>query len=258
MFYYLTKILPLLVMPVFVTVAASLLALCFLLLGKRRPAIILLVMAISLLWISSLPAVAARLVWSLQSQFPPVTIEEIPRAECGVVLGGALGRLQYPRVDIELTEATDRVYQTAKLFRAGKIDTVIVAAGNQPWSRDEVPEARLISDLLIEWGVPADSIVMDISSKNTRENALNAAAVIDRLGCGSTLLVTSASHMPRAFAAFQRAGVDTFPVAVDVISTGSQPGYIMSLIPQAGALAATSGAIREWIGIWVYRWRGWN
>jgi hypothetical protein len=32
----------------------------------------------------------------------------------------------------------------------------------------------------------------------------------------------------------------------------------MDFVPNAGALAMTSEAIREWIGLKVYEWRGWN
>ena len=79
-----------------------------------------------------------------------------------------------------------------------------------------MPEAQLIRDLLVEWGVSRRSIVLDTASKNTRENAINAAVALQENGCQSSLLVTSAWHMPRAIAAFKRVGVEMFPVSVDV------------------------------------------
>ncbi len=121
-------------------------------------------------------------------------------------MGGSI----YPRVDIELTDSTDRVYQAAKLYRAGKAKTVIVAAGNQPWNEGRVPEAQLIRDLLVEWGVSRPSIVLDTASKNTHENAINAAVALRENGCQSSLLVTSAWHMPRAIAAFKKLGWKCF------------------------------------------------
>lgn len=256
--YYLTKILPLFLMPVSIVIGATILALCFTYFGKRKSAMVSLLLAISLLWISAMPIVAVRLTWSLQSQYPPVAMEEISVKDCIIVLGGALGGPDFPRVDIELTDASDRIYQTAKLYRAGKARTIIVAAGNQPWDRSKVSEAQLISDLLVEWGVPRQAIVREGASKNTRENAINAAAVLDTHECQSSLLVTSSSHMPRSLAAFRMAGAEVVPFSVDVMSFGENLGAFANYIPQAGALAATSAAIREWLGIWVYRWRGWN
>jgi uncharacterized SAM-binding protein YcdF (DUF218 family) len=257
--YYLTKKLPLLVMPVSIAMVIMVLALFFVLTNRRKLSIFSLLTAISVLWISSLPAVAERLLWGLQGQYLPVAIKDIPMSDCIVVLGGSLGRPDYPRVDIELTDATDRIYQTAKIYRAGKAKTVIVAAGNQPWNQHGVPEAKLISELLVEWGVLPQAIALDIASKNTRENAVNAASLLGEYGCQSSLLVTSALHMPRAVAAFRKVGAEMFPVAVDVASFGGGGlGSLASFIPQAGALATTSAVIKEWMGIWIYRWRGWN
>jgi len=255
--YYLTKLLPLLLMPVSVAIIAMALGLLMLLRGRRRGAIICSLVAILVLWVSSLPIVAGRLSWSLERQFPPVAIEDIPSADCIIVLGGALTGSDHPRVHIELTDSTDRVYQAAKLYRNGKAETVIVAAGNQPWSQRRTSEAKLISDLLVEWGVLRSSIRLDGASRNTRENAINAAALVQENHCESNLLVTSAWHMPRAAAAFKRLGVNVFPVSVDLRGVEVITDSIGVLIPTAEALAATSGAIREWMGIWVYRWKGW-
>jgi len=255
--YYLSKILPDLVMPLSVAVAATVLALIFVFLNRRGPAILCLLIAISVLWLASLPAVAGRLFASLQGQYLPLPLQDIPVSDCIVVLGGALGGAGRPRVDIELTDATDRVYQTAKLYRAGKAKTVIVAAGNQPWAQARVPEARLIGNLLVEWGVLRQAIVLDTASKNTRENAVNASAALRAHDCRSNLLVTSAWHMPRALATFRKIGIEMYPVSVDIMSLGDEIGSISSLIPRANALATTSLVIKEWLGIWVYRMRDW-
>lgn len=256
--YYLTKILPLLLMPVPVALAAVLLALIFIARGNRKPAVYCLVLSLLVLWLSSLPVVASQLLLSLESQHRPIAVENVPASDCIVVLGGALEPPTPPRADIELTDSADRVYQAAKLYRAGKGKTIIVAAGNQPWARHPVSEAQQIGDLLVEWGVPPDSVVLDTRSKNTRENAINAAALIRQRGCRSSLLVTSAWHMPRALAAFSKVGADLFPVPVDMRLVQEDRGSVAQFIPRADALAMTSQALLEWMGIWVYRFRGWN
>ncbi len=256
--YYLTKVLPLLLMPIPVALALALLALYFVTKGRRKPSIFCLLTSLLVLWLSSLPTVASRLLRSLEGQHLPVTTENIPTSDCIVVLGGAVEAPLAPRVDIELTDAADRIYQSAKLYRAGKGKTIVVAAGNQPWTRHPVSEAQLIEDLLVEWGVPRQSVVLDTASKNTRENAINAAALMRQHGCQSTLLVTSAWHMPRAVASFKQVGAEVFPVSVDVRFVQGDNDTIAGYIPRADALAMTSQAILEWMGIWVYRFRGWN
>ena len=75
-------------------------------------------------------------------------------------------------------------------------------------------------------------------------------------GFKSALLVTSASHMPRAMATFRRAGVPVVAATTDVSVVDSGHIDVFEWLPSADALAATTGAIREWLGYWVYRVRG--
>jgi uncharacterized SAM-binding protein YcdF (DUF218 family) len=256
--YYLSKVLPLLLLPVSLSLIAALLTLVFIIKGKRAWSLVSLLTSILVLWVAALPEVAGRLLWSLERQYVPVPTAEIPAADCIVVLGGALGSVIYPRVNIELTDAADRVFQTAALYRAGKGKTIIVAAGNQPWMQDQVPEASMIRDLLGEWGVPEHAVLMDTASVNTRGNAVNGVALMQEATCQSSLLVTSAWHMPRAVAAFRVLGVNVIPVSVDVRFVQGDSHSIAGFIPRADALAASSQVILEWMGIWVYRWKGWN
>ena len=141
---------------------------------------------------------------------------------------------------------------------AGKGRTVIVTAGNQPWSESRWTEAELIRDQLVEWGVPHDSIMLEGSSRNTRENAVYSRNIINAIGCSSSLLVTSAAHMPRAMAAFQSINVMVTPVSTDVRIVKHEGQSVMAYLPDAHALAMTSDAIREWIGQKFYAFKGWN
>lgn len=258
MYVYLSKILPLFVMPVGVTLLLLLAALLFLRGGWKRTSSGLLALAILLLWLGSTPFVAGQLYRTLESVYPPLPMDEVPVADCLVLLGGAVQPAMAPRVDIELNESVDRVYQAARLHRAGKARYLIVAAGNQPWSASPWTEADLLRGLLMEWGVPKDAIFLEGSSRNTRENALYARHVIDSIHCGSVLLVTSAAHMPRAVAAFRGAGISVIPVSADVRVADEGGFTVLTLLPDAGALAMTSDAVREWIGQWVYAWQGWG
>jgi uncharacterized SAM-binding protein YcdF (DUF218 family) len=255
--YYLTKLLPHLFLPLALGIGMVILALVFMLVSRRRLAIGALLMALAVLWIPSLPSVAWVLLWSLERQYPAVPVDRVPASDCIVVLGGVLGAEIYPRAEVELTESIDRVYHAARLFRESKGKFVVVAAGNQPWMGGERPEAERIRDLLIEWGVPRDQVLLDTSSRNTRENAVNASALIKSNSCDSSLLVTSAWHMRRAVGAFSKAGVDVFPVAVDVRLVPGDNGGLFRLLPRADILSVSSMAIHEWMGFWVYRLRGW-
>lgn len=258
MYVYLSKILPVFVMPVSVVLILLLAALGLLRRGHSRTASGVLAAALLLLWLASAPIVAARLYGSLEALYPPVPLEDIPVAQCAVVLGGSLSPPLAPRREVEMQESVDRVYKAAQLFRAGKARYVIASAGNQPWSASPWAEADLTRDLLVEWGVPEQSIFLEGSSRNTRENAVYSKNLVDSINCGEVLLVTSAAHMPRAVAAFRSAGVSVIPVSTDVRVVQGGGLAPLALLPDARALAMTTDAIREWIGHWVYALKGWG
>jgi len=69
------------------------------------------------------------------------------------------------------------------------------------------------------------------------------------------LLVTSAFHMPRSKALFERQGLTVieYPVDFQVGASSSDP---MKYLPSAGALRATDLAIRKLIGRLYYALRG--
>ena len=258
MYIYLSKILPLLVVPLGIVIVTISAALFLAWSGRRRASAGLVVLALLVLWVSSMPITAGTLYSSLIRNYPAVPLQEIPAGDCIIVLGGAVGPAVYPRVDIELNEAVDRVYKAAQLFRAGKGQVVIVAAGNQPWHAHQQPEAVAIQSLLVEWGVPQWAIALDGASRNTRENAINAREAMEQMSCEAPLLVTSAAHMQRSVAAFENVGVSVFPVSTDIRRVEG-PGYtVFDFLPQADALVMTSDVMREWIGRKVYQWRGWN
>jgi uncharacterized SAM-binding protein YcdF (DUF218 family) len=245
-------------MPVTVSLGLILLALVLLRNGRHRAMAGTLSLAFLILWVASMPLVASALYRQLESRFPPRPLTEIPQTDCIVLLGGAVAPAVPPRSDIELSSGIDRVYKTAQLYRAGKGRVVVVSAGNQPWAQSQRSEADLTRELLVEWGVEESAVIVEGSSRNTRENAVFSKHAIDAIGCNEALLVTSAAHMPRAVAAFQAVGVSVIPVSTDVQVTREGSLALMAFLPSAGALAMTSEALREYLGMWFYRTQGWN
>jgi uncharacterized SAM-binding protein YcdF (DUF218 family) len=258
MYVYLSKILPLLVLPVGVVITLLSLAFLLVLFGKRKTGAAMMFIALGVLWLASTPLVAEKLYLRLAERFPAVSLEQIPTSKCAVLLGGSVEAAVPPRVNTELFDSVDRVYKAAELFRARKAQRVIVAAGNQPWLSSQRVEAELIRDLLLDWGVPAYAILLEDKSRNTRENALFSRELIERYDCGQPLLVTSVAHMPRAVATFASLGISVFPVSTDVRAYYKESQTLLDFLPNADALAMTTNVMREWIGLKVYTWRGWN
>jgi uncharacterized SAM-binding protein YcdF (DUF218 family) len=254
---FLSKLVPLFVYPVGLTLVLGLAAVGFTALGFRRVARTLSGLAIAVLWLASTPLLANWLQSRLEAEYPPVAVDASPHADVAIVLGGAVGQAVPPRITPDVSDAFDRVLHTARLYRAGLVGVVLVSGGNLPWQASAKPEAELIADLLVDLAVPRSAIVLDVLSQNTHENAINSAAIMTARGWKDALLVTSAAHMPRAFAAFRREGVAVSPAVTDIQVTYPLFQSLLDLMPDADALARTTNVLKEYVGLIAYRLAGW-
>lgn len=75
-------------------------------------------------------------------------------------------------------------------------------------SNEPVEEAYAMRDYLIEQGVPADRILTDPESFNTRQNIDHAVALLADKDVEKVVVVTSDYHVPRALALAEDAGLD--------------------------------------------------
>jgi uncharacterized SAM-binding protein YcdF (DUF218 family) len=253
----LDKLLPLFIYPVGLAILASVAGFVLSLTGFARTSRAVLGAAIAVLWTSSTPLFADWLYSELESEHPPVAIQALPPSDVAIVLGGGVGHPLPPRLTSDANETVDRALHGARIFHAGKVEAILVSGGNLPWQTASDSEAELIADLLGELGVPHSAIVLETKSRNTRENAVNIATIMNAKNWQRALLVTSAAHMPRAVAAFEKADVEVVPASTDVRVTYPLIGSVLDFLPSVGALALTTDAIKELLGMVVYRIRGW-
>lgn len=206
-------------------------------------------------WATPIPsALLAR--WSPN----PTTVErvdDLPNADAIVVLAGhVVPAIENVRYD-QISRTADRVWHAVRLYRAGKAPLVIASGGPSAWNvSSDRPAAEVMGDFLVELGVPPKAVMLEAESRDTRENAVNTVAIAKRHGVAEVLLVTSPRHMPRAAAAFAKAGVAVTPACY---ANAPRSGRIrlINMLPSVGALIENTRTIREMIGIWVYRSRGW-
>jgi uncharacterized SAM-binding protein YcdF (DUF218 family) len=253
---FLSKLLPAFVYPLGLTFSLAAIGGLLARLYFPRVAKLCFAAALAILWVSSTPVVAHIAIASLERQYPERTIADTPAADVAIVLGGAIGQPEPPRVTSDLSGAADRVLHAARLYRTGKVRRILVSAGNIPWASAVKPEAELIRDLLVEWGVAPEAIELGSASRNTYENALEVRRMLQARRFKSALLVTSAAHMPRALATFRRAGVPVIPATTDVVAVYGKHIDPFDWLPSADALALTTDAMKEWMGYWAYKARG--
>ena len=262
MFLYLSKLLPLFFYPLGFACICSFLAL--ILLWKRpRVAAFCIALGLFVLLFSSNAWISRLMVYSLELQNIPSG--ELPTAQAIVVLGGATRSAYEPRKTVDLSEAGDRVLYAAQLYREEKAPLIVVSGGRIDWQGGGTPESEDIAKLLRFMGVAAKDILQDPDSLNTYENAVNVKKILLERNIDRILLVTSAMHMPRSLAIFKLQKIDAIAAPTDFLVTkgeiqqlASTPkGAILNLLPDSKNLENFTSALKEYIGMVVYRLRGW-
>jgi uncharacterized SAM-binding protein YcdF (DUF218 family) len=111
--------------------------------------------------------------------------------------------------------------------------------------------------LLEEWNTPSTAIQIEGGSINTHENATMSYRMLAPRGIRRILLVTSAMHMPRAAGAFRKAGFEVIAVPADFQTGWDEAILLEKWLPSAKSLVDSDAALYEWLGIAIYRLRGW-
>ncbi|HWI81427.1 YdcF family protein [Ramlibacter sp.] len=205
--------------------------------------------ALAWLWLWSMPVASHALRGWLEAQAGPRTIDALPAAPAMVVLGGAMRGARPPlRPDPDLGSAADRVWHAARLYRAGKAPLVVLSGGSA--RPGQAPEAQVMGQLLSELGVPATALATEPRSITTTENAAYTAQLLRQRHIGRILLVTSALHMSRARALFERQGLEVIPAPTDY-EVVQRPFDLLQVVPDGEALEGSGRAIKEIVGALV-------
>ena len=261
--FFLSKLLPLLIYPLGLSCLLMALGLFWLWKHPKR-AMWAIASALFILYFSSNTLVSDKLVSSLEWRYLPP--DPMPSADAIVVLGGSTAPALEPRPWVELSERGDRILYGARLYNQGKAPKLILSGGRVTWRGGSGgSEAADMKTLAMAMNVPTDDILLEETSLNTRENAVNVKALMAKQNISSVLLVTSAMHMPRSVAIFKKLGIKVIPAPTDYLVTKESyenvnqtlEGRILSLFPDITAISQFTWAMKEYVGFLFYRLRGW-
>ena len=223
---------------------------------------------VGLIWLCAMPLSSRQLIWGLEDRAAALTPRQLPRADAVVVLGGGLRPALPPRQGVEVAEGGDRLLRGVQLVRRGLAPLLVTSGGRVSFTSNDPapPEAIWARDLAQELGLPANRILINPGSRTTAEEARDIGALGRRRGWTRGLLVTSAFHMPRSLATFQqRSGLTVVPVACDYqlpdrahYGKPTLGNTLKSLLPDAEALYLSTVALKEHLGLAIYRLRGWS
>lgn len=169
----------------------------------------LAIAAAAIVWLLGSPLVATLAMGLLESRSQPFDRAAAARFDAVVVLGGGvMGKGSLRPADQLTGLSLQRTLCGVDLFAEGRAPRLVLTGGATTILGEGPKEAVEMRRVALRMGVPEDAIVLDDRARTTYENALGVKRL---LGGGSILLVTSASHMPRAAALFRQHGFTVTP-----------------------------------------------
>lgn len=213
--------------------------------GRRRAGLGAALAALAVLLLAT-PAVAGLLRWSLEREVTPGAEAALPPAAI-IVLGAELhqGRAGPEPGRMSLM----RLREAARLHRVTGLPLLVTGGIVSPGAP---PLAQLMAQSLAEdFGTPPRWI--EPQATDTRQNATLSAALLEPIGIRSAYLVSHGWHLPRALAAFGRAGLVVLPIAVE--AGAPRPPASSDWLPRPDHLMESWLALREWAGRLVYALR---
>jgi uncharacterized SAM-binding protein YcdF (DUF218 family) len=255
MFFLLSKILGFFALPS--NLAATLAAVGVALLFTRfqRAGRLLATSGVALLLLAGLSPLGNALIYPLEERFPPWDASRGAPAGI-VVLGGAIGPdISAARGTPDLNESAERLTAVADLARRYPSAHIVYSGGNARLMLNGGIEADFAVTLFESFGIPRARVIVERKSRNTIENALFSKELVDPRPGERWLLVTSAYHMPRAIGVFRQAG---FPVEAYPVDWRTRGAIDLALPFEsvAAGLRRTDTAMREWVGLVIYRLTG--
>jgi uncharacterized SAM-binding protein YcdF (DUF218 family) len=189
-----------------------------------------------------------------QWEVSPITLAQTDTFDVAVVLGG-VATFDEKSNQIEFHANADRILKVLPLYFNGQLEKILLSGGSGRIVEEE-KEADILADYLISIGVQAEDLILESQSRNTYENAKFSATIIREKGFEKILLSTSAIHMNRAYACFQKQSLEVVPYSTDQLSYQLNPYFDFLVLPKAEVLSYWYWLIHEWVGILTYQLLG--
>ena len=180
----------------------------------------------------------------------PGLIPDDPVKYVVVLAGGHKSDPNIPVTSHLSGESMIRLVEGIRILRQNPGAKLILSGGG---AVDPVPEARTMADVSRFMGVPSQNMIVEDASRDTQEQARLIKPIV---GTAPFVLVTSAIHMPRSMALFEKLGMNPIPGPAGSTSRVKTPFSLPDVLPSVDALEDTTAAVHEYLGILWGRLRG--
>jgi uncharacterized SAM-binding protein YcdF (DUF218 family) len=252
MFHFLSKLMFLAVQP---SVVCLVILVAGLLSGRKRLAGV----GLALLLVIGFSPLGNWLMLPLEERFARPELELLAGKVSGIIILGGFedAYVTQGRGVLALNEAAERLTEASVLARRLPDTRVIFSGGSDSILNAAPSAAPAIAAFLQASGIAAERLVLEQAARNTRENATLTFDLVRPKPGEKWLMVTSAFHMPRSMGLFRMAGFDVVAWPVDYRTAGASDRLrFMNRLDEG--IKRVDTATKEYIGLLVYRLRGWT
>ncbi len=239
MLFTLKKIVSLFLMPISIGLIGFFIGLFYLFNEKYKKAKLFLTLSFLWLVLIGYSPFSNFLIQPLEKQYKSY-LDINKNIKYVLILGsGHVSNEQMPENSQLSKTALARLNEGIRIFKQLD-DAKLILSGYEV--SDEVPHASVLKSVAISLGVSEESILTQEKAKDTQEEALYVKQIV---GDDKFILVTSASHMPRAIKIFKSESLKPIAAPTDFLS--KEDGDY-GRVPSAKEILKTEKAMHEHIG----------
>lgn len=250
LFFYISKLIWLLVSPDTLLLILIILTLILLYIGKDKYAKTLLTLLSGVLIIISFFPIGEWMLYPLESRFNsnPVLPEKIDGI---IVLSGAEDTLlSNVWKQVELGAAAERNLSFLTLARKYPKAKLVFTGGTGSLINQEYKAADVAKELFKQQDFDVEKIVFERESRNTFENASYSKKIVNPQENENWILITTSWHMPRSVGIFCKAEWFVIPYPVD--HQTNKNNLFRINFDLLNNLYTLKTAIKEWLGLFAY------
>lgn len=188
----------------------------------------------------------------------PIPFSEMRPHTLGIVLTGATQSFLQPNDRVYFHRGADRVTHTIQLYKLGLIKQILISGGTGLLIKEGEPEANKFKKVMVMAGVPENDILIENKTRNTGESAIAVKKIVDSLQYEpkDCLLITSAFHMRRSLACYNKAGLNVEPFSTDFYGVPEKLFIASLLMPSIQGFIIWEKLFKEWTGLIAYKLAG--
>ncbi len=202
--------------------------------------------------------VPGKLIEILEKQYLRQNPYDVPVCDAVISVGGSVQASKYDAHNLDVMYAGDRIFMAIELVKRGRAKNLVIGGSGYEFNGVYKIEPDMIKEWLIDWKLVDVPIYSLGATENTHDEAVRIANLVKTNGWQQIIVVSSAYHLPRTAATFKKAGLNIVCVPCDFqTSLSIETPVSYTLVPRYHGFVKLSIFIHEFIGMTMYKIRGW-